>query len=115
MKLTSLLQLVDKLQQASEIIFGQNKTTHIKISQLVAILQTSHQQVVFAQLVTHCQQFWNKLLRTCNKLVDIIRLITRLLQQSCYNHIIILLQPCVVNLVTFCNKSDDAIKLVTSC
>ena len=103
--------------------------THVKISQLVASLQTSRQQVVFARLVTSCQQVWNKLLTTCNNLVDIIRLVTRLFQQGCYNHdITILLQPCVVNLVTFllyqtvsdlleqpCNKSDNVIKLVTSC
>ena len=30
--------------------------THVKISQLVASLQTSRQQVVFAWLVTSCQQ-----------------------------------------------------------
>ena len=76
--------------------------THVKISQLVASLQTSRQQVVFARLVTSCQQVWNKLLTTCNNLVDIIRLVTKLFQQGCYNHdITILLQPCVVNLVTF--------------
>ena len=52
---------------------------------------------MFARLVTSCQQVWNKLLTTCNNLVDIIRLVTRLFQQSCYNHdITILLQPCVV-------------------
>ena len=76
-----------------------------------------------------CQQVWNKLLTTCNNLVDIVRLVTRLFQQGCYNHdIIIFLQPCVVNLVTFlfyhsvsdlleqpCNTSDNVIKLVTSC
>ena len=103
--------------------------THVKISQLVASLQTSRQQVVFARLVTTCQQVWNKLLTTCNNLVDIIRLVTRLFQQVCYNNdITILLQSCVVNLVTFllyhdcsrlvrttCNRSDYAIKLVTSC
>ena len=50
--------------------------THIKISQLIASLQTSHQQVVFAQLVTNCQQVWNKLLTTCNNLVDIVRIVT---------------------------------------
>ena len=103
-------------------------TTHIKISQLVASLQTSRQQVVFARLVTSCQQVWNKLLTTWNNLVDNVRLVTRLFQQGCYNHdMTILLQPCVVNLVTFllyhdciklvskqpCNKSDNAIKLVT--
>ena len=36
--------------------------THIKISQLVASLQTSRQQVVFARLVTSCEQVWNQLL-----------------------------------------------------
>ena len=103
--------------------------THVKISQLVASLQTSCQQVVFALLVTSCQQVWNKLLTTCNNLVDIVRLVTRLFQQGCYNHdITILLQPWAVNLVTSCyimtvsdlleqpcNKFDNAIKLVTSC
>ena len=44
--------------------------THVKISQLVASLQTSHQQVVFARLVTSCQQVRYKML-TCNNLVDI--------------------------------------------
>ena len=95
--------------------------THVKISQLVASLQTSRQQVVFARLVTSCQQVWNKLLTTCNNLVDIIRLLTRLFQQYCYNHdITILLQPCYIMTVSDlleqpCNKSDNVIKLVTSC
>ena len=102
-----------------------DSTTHIKISQLVASLQTSRQQVVFARLVTSCQQVWNKLLTTCNNLVDIIRLVTRLFQQGCYNHdITILLQPCVVNYYIMtvsdlfeqtCNKCDNVIKLITSC
>ena len=79
-----------------------HQLTHVKISQLVASLQTSRQQVVFAWLVTSCQQVWNKSVTTCNNLVDIVRLVTRLFQQGCYNHdITILLQPCVVNLVTF--------------
>ena len=39
-------------------------TAHEKISQLVVSLQTSLQQVVFARLVTSCQQVWNKLLTT---------------------------------------------------
>ena len=60
--------------------------THVKISQLVTSLQTSRQQVVFARLVTSCQQVWNKLLTICDNLVDIIRLVTRLFQQGCYNH-----------------------------
>ena len=91
----------------------QSCSTHVKISQLVASLQTSRQQVVFARLVTSCQQVWNKLLTsTCNNLVDIIRLVTRLFQQGCYNHdITILLQPCVVNLVTFL-LYHDCIRLV---
>ena len=41
---------------------------------------------MFARLVTSCQQVWNKLLTTCNNLVDIVRLVTRLFQQGCYNH-----------------------------
>ena len=78
----------------------------------IASLQTSRQQVVFARLVTSCQQAWNKLLTTCNNLVDIIRLVTRLFQQGCYNHdVTILLQPCVVNLVTFL-LHHDCIRLV---
>ena len=91
-----------------------NNYTHVKISQLVASPKTSRQQVVFARLVTSCQQVWNKLLTTCNNLVDIIRLVTRLFQQGCYNHDIkILLQPCVVNLVTFL-LYQDRIRLATT-
>jgi hypothetical protein len=67
---------------------------------------------------------------SCINVVDIIRLVARLFQQVRYSHdITILLQPCVVNLVTFllyimtasdlleqpCNKSGNASKLVTSC
>ena len=72
------------------------------------------------------KQAVNNLLTTCSKLVDIVRLVTRLFQQGSYNHdITILLQPCVVNLVTLllyhvsttCNRSDKdlVVKLVTSC
>ena len=68
-----------------------SRATHVKISQLVPSLQRSRQQVVFARLVTSCQQVWNKLLTTCNNLVDIIRLVTRLFQQYCYNHDITIL------------------------
>ena len=103
-----------------------SKTTHVKISQLVAGLQTSRQQVVFARLVPSCLQVWNKLLTTWNNLVEIIKLVMMLFLQACYNHnITILLQCGVVNLVTFllhhnfirlvktpCIKSDNAIKLV---
>ena len=118
---TDLLQLLDNLLQAGKIhnlqqVCGVSGcvsiTTHVKISQLVASLQTSRQQVVFAQLVTSCQQVWNKLLTTCNNLVDTVRLVTRLFQQGCYNHdITILLQPCVVNLVTFL-LHHDCVRLV---
>ena len=77
------------------------QSTHVKISQLVASLQTSRQQVVFARFVTSCQQVWNKLLTTCNNLVDIIRLVTRLSQQGCYTHdITILLQPCNILVIS---------------
>ena len=131
-------------------------STHAKISHLVTSLPTSRQQVVFALLVPSCQQVWNKLLTTCNNRAHIIRLVARLFEQVRYSHdITILLQPCVVNLVTFllyqdcirlaqslimpsacyklltacsklvtktvsdlleqpCNKSNNAIKLVTS-
>ena len=65
-------------------------------------MPTSRQQVVFAPLVTSCQQVWNKLLTICNNLVDIIRLVARLFEQVRYSHdIAVLLQPCVINLVTF--------------
>ena len=87
-------------------------STHVKISQLVASLQTSRQQVVFARLVTSCQQVWNKLLTTCSNLVDIVRLVARLAQQGCSDHdITVLLQPCVVNLVTFL-LYHDSIRIV---
>jgi hypothetical protein len=84
-------------------VAGDFNHTYEKISHLVASLPTSRQQVVFAlQLVPSCQQVWNKLLTICNNLVDIIRLVTRLFQQVRYSHdIAVLLQPCVVNLVTF--------------
>ena len=42
--------------------------THVKISQLLASLQTSCPPVVFARLVASCQRVWNKLLTTCNNL-----------------------------------------------
>jgi hypothetical protein len=88
--------------------------TRVKISHLVASLLTSRQQVVFTLLVPSCQQVWNKLLTTCNNIVDIIRLVIRLFQQVRYSHdITVLLQPCmcVVNLVTFL-LYRDCIRLV---
>ena len=52
------------------------------------------------------------ILKTCNNLVDIIRLVTRLFQKGCDNHdITILLQACVVNFVTFL-LYHDCIRLV---
>jgi hypothetical protein len=40
--------------------------------------------------------------KAVNNIVDIIRLVARLFQQVRYSHdITILLQPCVINLVTF--------------
>jgi ArsR family metal-binding transcriptional regulator len=101
----------------------------MKISIGALITHAKISQVVFALLVTSCQQVWKKLLTICNNLVDIIRLVTRLFQQVRYSHDkAVLLQPCVVNLVTIlfimtvsdlleqsCDKSDNAIKLVTSC
>ena len=70
------------------------------------------------KLSTSCQQVWNNLLATCSKLVDVVRLVTRLFQEGCYNNdITILLQPCVVNLVTSCcimTVSDLLEQLVTS-
>jgi hypothetical protein len=85
---------------------------YIKISHLVASLPTTRQQVEFALLVPSCQQVSNNLLTICNNLVDIIRLFARLFQQVRYSHdITILLQPCVVNLVTFL-LYYDCIRLV---
>ena len=92
------IPLKDLIERHAGRVLG----THIKISQLVASLQTSRQQVVFARLVPNCQQVWNKLLTTWNNLIDIVILVTSLFQQGCYNHdITILRQACVVNLVTF--------------
>ena len=88
--------------------------TRIKISHLVASLPTTRQQVEFALLVPSCQQVSNKLLTICNNLVDIIRLFARFSfnKSDSYSHdITILLQPCVVNLVTFL-LYHDCIRLV---
>jgi hypothetical protein len=91
--LTSCSKLVDNLGQAvrTQLVDGlladllQDvrflRVYTRKISHLVTSLLTSRQRVVFALLVTSCQQVWNKLLTICNKLVDIIRLVTRLFEQ----------------------------------
>ena len=89
------------------VVLQKLHTTHVKISQLVASLQTSRQQVVFARLVTSCQQVWNKLLTTFNNLVEIIRFVTRLFQtrllQSWYNNIATTLcrQPCNILVISW--------------
>ena len=94
------------------IVINRLAATHVKISQLVAGLQTSCQQVVFAWLVPSCLQVWNKLLATGNNLVEIIKLVTMLFQQACYYHDrTILLQSGGVNLVTFL-LYHDCIRLV---
>ena len=100
---------------------------HAKVS-LVASLSTSCLRTACPSS-TNLEPAVNNLYMY-NNLVDIIRLVARLFQQVRYSpDMTILLQPCVVNLVTFllyhdctvrlvrtsCNKSDNAIKLVTSC
>ena len=55
--------------------------TRVKISNLVASLPTSRQQVVFTLLVPSCQQVSNKLLTTCNNLLNHTRLVARFVQQ----------------------------------
>ena len=105
---TRLLQVVNSLFQTCwQLVTSSAKTacwqicykmwdfcvsTHEKShSHLVTSLLTSRQQVVFALLVTSCQQVWKKLLI----LSDLL--------QGCLNSrdIAELLQPCVINLVTF--------------
>ena len=123
-------RLFQQVRYSHDITILLQLATHAKISHLVTSLPTSRQQVVFALLVPSCQQVWNKLITICNNLVDIARLVARLFQQVRYSYdITILLQPCVVNLVTFLlyhdflsdlleqpsNKYDNANKLVTIC
>ena len=100
--------LVDNLGQAVRTQLADGLLANLL--QDVRLLRRQH--VVFALLVPSCQQVWNKLLATCNNLVDIIRLVARLFQQVRYSHdIAVLLQPCVVNLVTFL-LYHDCIRLV---
>ena len=63
--------------------------THKNLASCIASLPTSRRQVVFALLVPSCQQVRNKLLTTCNNLVDISGLVARLFQQVRYSHDII--------------------------
>jgi hypothetical protein len=94
-------------------LFPTYSTTQAKISHLVTSRPTSRQQVVFALLVPSCQpMFGTSLLTTCNNLVDIIRYIcSKVVPTSPIQYITILLQPCVVNLVTFL-LYHDCIRLV---
>jgi hypothetical protein len=67
-----------------------------------------------SRVCTACPKLSTSLvaITTCNNLVDIIRLVARLFQQVRYSYdITILLQPCVVNLVTFL-LYYDCIRLV---
>ena len=76
-----LKEACKKCENMNKVVTNLLTTTHVKISQLVASLQTGRQQVVFT------------------------RLVTRLFQQGYYNHdITILLQPCVVLLYNDCNR-----------
>jgi hypothetical protein len=107
-----LVHIHQKKKIALERALTITRATHVKISHLVASLPTSSQQVVFGLLVPSCQQVWKKLLTSCNNLVSVIWLIARLFQQVQYSRVItILLQPCVVNLVTFL-LYHDCIRLV---
>jgi hypothetical protein len=79
-----------------------------KISHLVASLPTSCVRTARPKLSTSLEQAVN----SCDNLVDIVRLVARLFQQVRYSHdITILLQPCVVNVVTFF-LYHDCIRLV---
>jgi hypothetical protein len=77
--------------------------THAKISHLSA----SRQQVVFALFVPSCQQVWNELLTIYNNFVDIMTCC----KVVAITVVTILLQPCVINLVTFW-LYHDCIRLV---
>jgi hypothetical protein len=125
--ITTCFRLVNNREQAVQTHW--QAVRFLRAYTCKSLLTISRQQVVFARLVASFQQVWNRLWTTCIILVDIIVLVARLFQQARYCHdITILLQPCVVNLVTFllyimtvtvllepCNNSDNAINLVTSC
>ena len=79
-----------------------------KISHLVASLPTSCVRTARPKLSTSLGQAVNN----SDNLVDIIRLVARFIQQVRYSHdITILLQPCLVNVVTFF-LYHDCIRLV---
>jgi hypothetical protein len=117
----SMIEHVKHCENARAMNWSQERmrklisNTHAKISHLVTSLSTSRQQVVFALLVTSCQQVWNKLLTICNNLVDIIRLacckvVPTSPIQSWYNNIVTTLcrQPCniLVYIISWLHVSD---------
>ena len=80
--------------------------THAKFSDILVILPTSRQQVVFALFVPCYQQVIEQVVNSCNNPVDTVRLAATLFQQVWYTHdITILLQPCNI-LVISCPVSD---------
>jgi hypothetical protein len=109
--LTACSKLVDNLGQAVRRQLVDGLLADL-LQHLVTSLATSHQQVVFALLVTSCQQFCNNLLSltTCNDLAEIIRLVTRLFWQVRYTRKNAQVVP---GLQTSCYKSVH--KLSTSC
>ena len=96
----------------SPTFLGKNRAT---LKNLMGGLKSANMQavnkVVFA-LLACMSQFVNKFGTSCYKFDDIIRLVARLFQQVRYSpDITILLQLCVVNLVTFL-LYHDCIRLV---
>ena len=95
-------QLLETSSATSCEIFTCIRGKHAKISHLLARLtnkpSTSCVHIACPKLSTSMEQLVN----SCNDLVDIIRRVTRLFQQVRFSHDkTILLQSCVVNLVTF--------------
>ena len=92
-------------------VFQVHWTVHVHTQKSHKLQQVCKQAV--NKLCSHgLLQVVNKFGTSCNNLVDIVKIVTRLFQQGCYNHdITILLQPCVVNLVTFL-LYHDCIRLV---
>jgi hypothetical protein len=85
----------------SLIVFYHDTYTHAVISSCSKSADKPSTSCV-RTLVPSCQQVWNKLLTTCNNLVDIIRLVARLFQQVWYSHdIAILLQPCNILIMSW--------------
>jgi hypothetical protein len=76
---------------------------HVTISHLVASLPTSRQQAVFALLVEGGREVWNKLLTTCDNLVDIVRLVAICNSQQLVTTLLIL-----SGLLQDCSDKSDA-------